>query len=162
MILDRIPCRLLSLFILVPLHVSCFALDNMAAVKFALGQVETGAVTETRSKADHARGRSGEVSRYQILPSIWSAYAGKTDFTCPEKAWMVTTKILADRAEQFRKGAGKEWDAFWLYAMWNAPGKCRAARYQKHRLSAAVRDRAQRFANLVESYGNRSNRIALR
>ena len=121
-------------------------------VRWALGQIETGARSNKKSFSDQVRGRHHEVSRFQILPKLWKKYGKKADFTNPDTAWRVACLILDERQDEFRKATGQEWDAFWLYAMWNAPGKCRAADYQRSRLSPAVRERAQRFSNLITAY----------
>jgi hypothetical protein len=121
-------------------------------VRTALAEIETGATTPKKSKFDHMRGRNKEVSRYQILPRVWREYGGNLDYTNPDVAWKVTLKILEDRRKDFQKATGTDWDPFWLYAMWNAPHQCRTAKFDPRKLSPVVRDRAQRFSNLVLAY----------
>lgn len=138
------------------LGVSAPALAQDASrIRWALGQFETGATSNKRSSADQVRGRHREVSRFQILPRVWRQYGRSADFTNPDTAWRVTSIILEARREEFKRATGQDWDGFWLYAMWNAPGECRKAGYQANRLTACVRERAGRFSNLLNAHASK-------
>ena len=128
------------------------------AVRWALGQIETGASHAGRSAADEIRGRNHEVSRYQILPQVWRQYTRTADFTDPSLAWSVAERILHDRSAHLRAVAGREADAFDLYVLWNAPGLYASAGFDRAHLRGAVAKRAQRFADLVAGFGERSLR----
>ena len=128
------------------------------AVRWALGQIETGASHENRSPADEIRGRNHEVSRYQILPKVWRQYTRAADFTDPSLAWSVAQRILNDRSAHFRSAAGREADAFDLYVLWNAPGQYANTGFDRARLHGAVAKRAQRFADLVSGFAGRELR----
>lgn len=125
----------------------CGAMD----LREALGHFESGATTPKRSAADGKIGSRREVSRFQILPSLWREYGRGADYRDPEAAWKVAEKILAERYAWFKNATGREWDAVDLYLMWNAPGAYQKAKWDRKRVSAVVRDRAERFANLMES-----------
>ena len=117
----------------------------------ALGEFETGATRATRCAADLAVGSRKEVSRFQILPSVWREYSKTNNYQNPDAAWAVAEKILRDRELIFRRATGREWDAVDLYLMWNAPGAYQRAHWNRAKVSRAVRERAQRYANLWQS-----------
>jgi hypothetical protein len=116
------------------------------AIRHALGQIESG-------NNDHARGRAGEVSRYQILPVVWRAEArsGRRagDPTNEADAWLVTRSILARRMAAFRAShTGRAPSPREIYALWNSPAQA-ALEAKGKRLPAVLRARCERFANLV-------------
>lgn len=115
----------------------------------ALGHFESGATTWTRSAADAKIGSRKEVSRFQILPSVWHQYSTSKDFRNPDVAWAVAQRILADRRAQFVRATGREWEPMDIYIMWNAPGVYQKAKWDRSRVSRVVLERAQRFANLM-------------
>ena len=124
------------------------------AIKWALGQIETGASLEGPAPADKVRGKNREVSRYQILPQIWARYAGSEDFTNPVHAWSIAQRILDDRRQWFQRLAGRWPDPFDLYVLWNAPGHYVGVGFVPGRVHAQIADRAERFASLVAVYGD--------
>jgi hypothetical protein len=132
-----------------------FAICTLAAsasamsVKEALGQIETGANKPERSAADFARGPAGEISRYQLLPSVWRAYGGG-DATNPTNAWEVASRVIRDRSADFERAVHRPPTPRELYVLWTAPGQFAKRNYDWQRLSPAVRERSERFANLVE------------
>ena len=115
-----------------------------------LAQFETGATRPTRCAADLAVGSHKEISRYQILPSVWRDYSRTKSFQDPNVAWTVTQRILRDREAEFRRATGREWDAVDLYLMWNAPGVYRRAQWNRAKVSHVVLDRAKRFDSLMQ------------
>jgi hypothetical protein len=114
----------------------------------ALGHFESGATTPQRSAADAKVGSRQEVSRFQILPSVWKNYSVSREFRDPDVAWSVAEKILIERQAQFRRATGRDWDAVDLYIMWNAPGVYQKAKWDRSRVSPVVLERAHRFSNL--------------
>ncbi len=132
-------------FAMLPLAASALAMP----VKEALGQIETGANQPEQCAADFARGCAGEISRYQLLPSVWRAYGGG-DPTNPRNAWGVACLVIRDRSAAFVRAVHRPPTPRELYALWTAPGQFASRGYDWRRLSPAVRERSQRFANLVE------------
>jgi hypothetical protein len=116
----------------------------------ALAEFETGAKRATRCAGDYAVGSAKEISRFQILPSIWRDYSSTPDYHNPNVAWVVTQKILCDRETEFRRATGRQWDAVDLYLMWNAPGVYRRAGWDRSKVSRVVLERAQRFERLMQ------------
>ena len=135
------------LAVLLSAAVPCRALE----LKQALGQIESGATKATRCAADAKVGTKREVSRYQILPSVWRKYTDSRDYQNPTVAWEVTERILAERYAWFRGATGRDWDAVDLYLMWNAPGVYAKASWDRRKVSRVVLERAERFANLFYS-----------
>lgn len=132
-----------------------FSITNAAPLppctREALAEFETGARRATRCAADYAIGSAKEISRFQILPSVWREYSGPADYHNPNTAWTVARKILQDREADFRRATGRHWDAFDLYLMWNAPGAYRRAGWDRAKVSRVVFERAQRFENLMQA-----------
>jgi hypothetical protein len=121
------------------------------ALREALSMIETGALNPQRSAADRIRGRSGEVSRYQIMPEVWRQYSSSTDYENPAIAWSVAQRILEDRTKWFRQQTGREPNALETYLLWNKPGHFHAAGFATSRVKPIYKERAQRFANLCTS-----------
>lgn len=111
---------------------------TMESLLNALGMIESG-------NNDKARGRSGEVSRYQIMPSVWRAYRGGNPRNEYE-ATRVASKIMSDRIERFQSIHGRSPTFRECYTLWNKPSRAM-------RLSASAVDlkRGERFEALVNS-----------
>ena len=105
------------------------AMDRMAA----LSMLETG-------NNDRTIGRRGEVSRFQILPSVWHRY-GLGDPRNPSTAALAVQRIMAERQAAFERGHHRSATNFDFYVLWNAPA-------QAGHPGPVVTERAQRFANL--------------
>jgi hypothetical protein len=116
----------------------------------ALAEFETGATCPGVCSGDYAVGSRKEISRFQILPSVWRDYSRSRAYQDPDTSWQVASEILRDREEDFRQSTGREWDFVDIYLMWNAPGQYRRAKWNRDRVSSVVRARAERFANLLE------------
>lgn len=104
-----------------------------------LSELETG-------HNDHAVGRVGEVSRYQIRPEVWRDFTTQPihDAKVAYFAGLIASRIQSRRVSMFmeirrRKPTTREW-----YILWNAP-----AQAYRGRPSKAVAARAVRFENLV-------------
>ena len=105
----------------------------------ALSQVESG-------DDDNAVGRSGEVSRYQIMRSVWRQYGKGLNPRNPVHAKSVALKILSDRSEAFALRHNRPPSNRELYGLWNAP-----AQTMKLAMSRRVTERAVRFESLVNN-----------
>ena len=123
---------------------------NAAALPLreSLGMFESGATLPQRCAADKMRGAHGEVSRFQIMPSVWRQYSPSQDYDNPEVAWDVAQRVLQARTRWFHSANGREPDAAELYLMWNKPGHFEAAGFDVKRVKTLFKQRAQRFANL--------------
>jgi|ERR1051326_4692370 hypothetical protein len=117
------------------------ALD--ARLFFALGMIETG-------NDDRGVGRGGEVSRYQIHPSVWRNYSDSRDYQNPDVSLQVARQHWSHLTNYFRDKAGREPTPFDMYVLWNTKfGYYARKGFDPARLSSIVRDRAQRFVNLL-------------
>lgn len=103
----------------------------------ALSAIESG-------DDDNAVGRSGEVSRYQIMRSVWRQYGKGLNPRNPVHAKSVALKILLDRSEAFALRHNRPPSNRELYGLWNAP-----AQTMKLAMSRRVAERAVRFESLV-------------
>ncbi len=94
---------------------------------------------------DNVLGSAGEVSRYQMRPEIWRRYAcTNADWRNPADALQVAKQIMQERTAEFERSFGRSPSDFEFYVLWNAPGQIRQP-------VKAVRERADRFSNLVTS-----------
>ncbi len=108
------------------------AMDRWAA----LSQIET-------RDNDNAVGAAGEISRYQVKPGIWRRYArSDADWKNPAVALAAAQQIMKDRCATFERTYNRTPTDFEFYILWNAPA-------QIDRPRKAVRERAERFCNLV-------------
>lgn len=113
--------------------------------RMALGMIETG-------NHDDEIGGAGEVSRYQIMPSVWRKYSQSQNYRNPEVSLTVAQKHWARLYANFTRQAHRQPTDFDMYVLWNTHyGYYASHGFQPDRLAAAVRDRAQRYVNLVQS-----------
>jgi hypothetical protein len=111
--------------------------------QFALGMIETG-------NEDGAVGRLGEVSRYQIMPSVWKHYSTSRNYRNPEVSAEVARLHWSTLYDYFKKQTEREPTDFDMYVLWNTRHGYYASRgFSPPQLNSTIRDRAQRFANLV-------------
>lgn len=114
---------------------------------YALGMIETG-------NNDREIGALGEVSRYQIHPVVWKAYSPSRDYANPQISIVVARRHWAALVRYFKEKTGRDPDDFDMYVLWNTKQGYYARRgFSPKRISAVVRDRAQRFVNLVNRKG---------
>ena len=112
--------------------------------RFALGMIETG-------NDDHEIGGLGEISRYQIMPSVWRHYSSSLRYHDPETSLEVARRHWFSLYARFKQHARREPSDFDMYVLWNTRYSYYANHgFQPARLGPTVRDRAQRFVNLVE------------
>ncbi len=102
----------------------------------ALSQIESGG-------NDFAKGAAGEVSRYQIKPSLWLHYASpRADWKDAQTALSVARNIMEQRCAEFERRVRRAPSDFEFYILWNAPARI-------NRPTKDVRERALRFRNLI-------------
>lgn len=110
----------------------------------ALGMIETG-------NDDNEIGGAGEVSRYQIMPSVWRHYSDSQEYTDPRVSLQVARQHWASLYSAFKQQAHREPSDFDMYVLWNTHYGYYASRnFNPNRIAAVVRDRAQRYVNLVQ------------
>ena len=151
----RLPAFFTASTLLVALHAGLPSSTNLSrfsaderAIRQALAQIETG----HSSKPDYIKGSSGEISRFQILPSVWSAYSASKNYSDPEVAWSVARQILLERATEFQSDTGRDPTPFDLYALWNKPELYEKVRHNPRRLPKKLQVVATRFENLFLSF----------
>ncbi len=127
-------------FIKSPFILSCLlwagsasAMDRFAA----LSMIESG-------DDDFAHGAHTEVSRYQIRREIWlqATNAPISQATNAVVALAVAQAIAGKRCQAFAAQHGRPATDFEFYVLWNAPARV-------NNPGRAVRERAERFVNLV-------------
>jgi hypothetical protein len=112
--------------------------------EFALGMIETG-------NDDSAVGRLGEVSRFQIMPSLWKHFSTSRSYQNPDAAAEVARQHWSALYSYFKSQADREPTDFDMYVLWNTRyGYYASKDFSPARLHPLVRDRAERFSNLVE------------
>jgi hypothetical protein len=110
---------------------------------FALGMVESG-------NDDWGVGKAGEVSRYQIHPAVWKAYSESKRYYDPAVAHQVAGQHWNQLTRYFREKAGRQPTDFDMYVLWNTKfGYYARKQFDPALLPETLRDRAQRFVNLV-------------
>ena len=120
----------MALMILVSLWlsvVSAAAMDRWAA----LSMLETG-------DNDKATGPGGEISRFQIQPTLWPGGNPQN----PQDALAAAQGVMNPRLERFEKNHKRPATDFEFYVLWNAPSRIEHP-------PTRVAERATRFANLV-------------
>ena len=118
---------LIVLLVVLAIAQSAKAMDRWAA----LSMIESG-------NDDSAIGSVGEVSRYQIRPTLWP---GGNPLNA-SVALDVAQKIMQPRLAKFDRNHNRMPSDFEFYVLWNAP-------QQINHPCRAVSERAHRFANLV-------------
>jgi hypothetical protein len=135
----------------VPDHAGILSTDR----QFALGMIETG-------NNDSLVGGLGEVSRYQIMPSVWKVYSESRSYQDTDVATDVARQHWTSLYDYFKKKTGREPSNFDMYVLWNTRfGYYSAKGFEPARLHPVVRDRAERFANLVEDSQRRAAELAM-
>lgn len=102
---------------------------------------------------DNALGSAGEISRYQMKPDIWQHYAAtNANWRNASDALAVAKHIMQDRVAEFQRSFGRPPTDYEFYILWNAPGQIRHP-------GKGVRERAERFCNLVAAPPSRAESI---
>jgi hypothetical protein len=116
-----------------------FAGLGLATPAFAMDRWEALSMIESGND-DHAVGSVGEISRYQIRPELWPGGNPHN----PQQALKAAQKTMNPRVERFQRMHKRQPTDFEFYVLWNAP-------WVVDHPSATIKERAQRFANLVQS-----------
>jgi hypothetical protein len=112
--------------------------------RYALGMIETG-------NNDGEIGGLGEVSRYQIMPSVWRQYSSSRRYQDPGTSLEVAQRHWTALYAGFKQHTHREPTDFDMYVLWNTRYGYYASRgFDPSRLNPVVRDRAQRFVNLTQ------------
>lgn len=112
----------------------------------ALARLESGTAAKPDGD-DLARGRRDEVSRYQMLPSVWTRRFGKwspPDFRNPVTALSVAYDEQLDRTIAFQRRRGRPPTDFEWALLWHCPARV-------FKPTESDRDYMQRFVNILES-----------
>src|ERR1700690_4021503 len=112
---------------------------GLAKPAFAMDRWEALSMIESGNN-DHAVGAVGEVSRFQIRPELWP---GGNPLN-PQEALTAAQKTMNPRLTRFERSHKRQATDFEFYVLWNAP-------WQADHPSGTVKERARRFANLVQS-----------
>ena len=121
------------------LVILAFAGLGLAKPAFAMDRWEALSMIESGNN-DHAVGAVGEVSRFQIRPELWT---GGNPLN-PQEALTAAQKTMVPRVTRFERKHRRLPNDFEFYVLWNAP-------WQADHPSAPVKERARRYANLVQS-----------
>jgi len=117
----------------------------------AIDRYEALSQIESRNN-DRLIGPQREVSRYQILPELWTQAWHHPDTvspTDPAAAKTVVMRIMQTRCEIFSSRYGHAPNDFEFYLLWHRPA-CYIGRPVPRPVTAAEAGRARRFANLCE------------
>lgn len=110
---------------------------------WAISQVESGG-------NDRARGKAGEVSRYQIMPGVWRSHSASRSYTNPTISSSVARKQLAQLETGYVKARGRFPSDADLAVMWQSGLEgYRRAQFTSTRLKPSQRDRLRRIMNLI-------------
>ena len=108
----------------------------------ALSMIESG-------DDDAAIGRAGEISRFQIMPSVWAHYSGSRAFRDCRVARDVAARHLTELTTWFQNRAGRSASDFDVYVLWNAgPTYYTKVGFKTSRVHPVVCERARRYARL--------------
>lgn len=125
-----------------------FNLQTEAKLR-AISAIETG-------DKDNVVGSRGELSRYQIMPSVWKKHFAKKkcELHIPAEAKRCAYVHVLYLEYKFQEAhAGREPSAAQLYCMWNIGlSGFRRRGWLTSNCPSVVRERAERFANLYIEY----------
>jgi len=127
---------LLTILFICTVSIQLPAMDRFAA----LSMLESG-------DNDKAVGAFGEVSRYQMTPSVWKKYSNVTlRPTDPIDAEIVAGYVMQDRCADYENIFGRHPNDFAWYLLWHRPAVIIS--HNTRHITRAELDRAKRFANL--------------
>ena len=113
-----------------------------------LSRLEALSMLETGDR-DSAVGGVGELSRYQMQPSVWKQYSSSQAYRDPVVSGQVAGQHLNFLESNFRRLAGREPSEFDVYVLWNAGlGYYSKRDFSPARVSPVIRERAERYVNL--------------
>lgn len=114
------------------------------------------------SSRDAARGRAGEVSRYQILPTTWAEHSKipctPNNYQDPHVSFIVANSIWEQLRSRYYMTCGHYPTDAETYVMWNRGFNY----YARHHLAwnllpRGVRDKALRFDNINKQMHERKH-----
>jgi hypothetical protein len=117
----------------------------------AISQIESG-------DNDHAKGRHGELSRYQLKKSVWKQHfpSEKDQRHIPAEAWrcakahLCWLELKLCLAKRVKDPSPQD-----VYAAWNLGLEAYSRRgYNFNKLPANIRSRSERFTNLYSDFRN--------
>jgi hypothetical protein len=119
----------------------------------ALGQIESGGM-------DWAIGKDGERSRYQIKSIVWNSYTA-LPFKHYAKDRAIASKVASQHliwlGELFYEANHRYPNHSELYVLWNmGVGGFAKHKFDFTRLPGGIKDRAQRYTNLVILYSSKN------
>ena len=114
----------------------------------SLSRLEAISMIETGNN-DFVRGNAGEVSRYQLMPKIWSSYTSSKAYADPRVSTPIARQHLMYLESWFQSQTGRAPTEFDLYVLWNAGTTYYARKsFRATAVSPVIRERACRFVNL--------------
>jgi len=99
---------------------------------------------------DRARGKQGEISRFQIAPKTWAHYTSSRRYTDAAVARGVADRICREREAAFQQATRRAPTNAELFLLWSCPARFKAVGYQYDRITAGTRKTAERYAALVQ------------
>jgi hypothetical protein len=115
------------------------------AVLRAIAEIESG-------NKPKRIGKRGEFTRYQILPRTWRYFAYNSPPT-DANARIVVRRILDDYIWHFNADSGRPLDIKDVYVLYNGgPDYYKRRGYKYERVHRVIRERAERFENLVNAF----------
>ena len=119
-----------------------------AGAKAELSRLEALSLIESGDN-DAAVGRAGEVSRFQIMPHVWSHYSGSRAFRNSKVSTEVAAQHLQELTTWFQQRTGRAASDFDIYVLWNAgPTYYHRIGFKTSRVNRVISERARRYATL--------------
>lgn len=132
-----------------------------AGAQAELSRLEALSLIESGDN-DAAVGRAGEVSRFQILPRVWSHYSGSRAFRNVKVSTGVATTHLRELTRWFQQRTGRAASDFDLYVLWNAgPTYYHRIGFKASRVNRVISERARRYATLRATTPTRRTETAV-
>ncbi len=119
-----------------------------AGAKAELSRLDALSLIESGDN-DAAVGRAGEVSRFQIMPHVWSHYSGSRAFRNTKVSTTVAAMHLQELTTWFQQRTGRAASDFDIYVLWNAgPTYYHRIGFKTSRVNRVITERARRYAAL--------------
>jgi hypothetical protein len=132
-----------------------------AGAKAELSRLEALSLIESGDN-DAAVGRAGEVSRFQIMPHVWSHYSGSRAFRNSKVSTEVAAMHLQELTTWFQRRTGRAASDFDVYVLWNAgPTYYHRIGFKTSRVNRVISERARRYATLRAATPPRRTETAL-
>jgi hypothetical protein len=134
-----------------PLELYCLVVATIAISELE-DRLDALSLTESKN-CDSARGRLGEISRYQIFPKIWRQFhrkVGKNDWLNQKIARRVARQIAISRILAFVVGVGRRPSHQEFYALWRIPSFFRRVDWNYNEVPCSIQETANWFAQKIE------------